>query len=82
MTTSLLPAGTNATDLAKQIELLRVGEFHFDRMPREETWRAAHALVGAGLLKSWESGSHAAQYTALNFRITDLGRAALESIEP
>lgn len=62
----------------KQIELLRVGQFYFDRAPRQETWDAAHALVTAGLMEMRESGSDAAQYTALNFSITDAGRAALE----
>lgn len=63
----------------KQIELLRVGRFYFDRAPRPETWNAAHALVRAGLMTMRESGSDEAQYTALNFSITDAGRSALEA---
>jgi hypothetical protein len=32
------------------------------------------------LAESWESGSDEAQYTALNFRVTDRGRLALLSV--
>lgn len=71
--------GPNLAITAKQRELLQVGRFHFDRAPRQETWDAAHALVKAGLMEMRESGSDAAQYTALNFSITDAGRAALEN---
>src|SRR4051812_16973159 len=78
--TTLLPVGINKEDLELQVEVLQAGEFHFDHMPRSETWRAAKALVDAGLVNYWESGSDEAQYTAMNFRITDEGRAALRSV--
>jgi hypothetical protein len=79
--TAILPAGFNQEDLALQIEMLKAGTFHFDHMPKRETWRAAKALVEAGLVDCWETGSDKAQYTAMNFLITAEGRAALKSVE-
>lgn len=79
----VVPATVNSPDYHKQVELLRAAAdtgFHFDHFPRVETWRASKALVDAGLLDCWESGSDEAQYTAMNFRITDLGREALRSV--
>jgi aryl-alcohol dehydrogenase-like predicted oxidoreductase len=76
-----LPNGLNQEDLSLQIDMLLAGVFHFDRTPRQETWKAAAALVRAGLVETWETGSDEMQYTCTNFRITDLGRKALKSVQ-
>lgn len=69
-------------DLAEQVRLLRAGLFHIDGWcrPRPETMRAIRSLLDAQLLRSWESGGDTAQYTVVNFEITDLGREALRSV--
>lgn len=78
--TALTEYGLNVDDFELQVDMLKAGEFHFDRVPRAATSRAADALVKAGLVTTWESGSDEAQYTAINFRITELGRQALKSV--
>jgi hypothetical protein len=81
---ALLPVGADQGNLPKQIELLRTARdhqgFHFDHYPKHETMKATGDLVSAGLLDCRESGNDTAQYTALNFKITGLGREALRSI--
>lgn len=79
---NVLPAGVNAKDFTRQIKLLKIGEFCFlGRWPRPEVVDATAALVDAGLLKCWETGSDKEQYTCLNFRRTEKGDEALRQLQ-
>ncbi len=56
-------------------EMLQAEKFHVDGWTSERGRKAAAELKEAGYLKSFVNQE--SQYTAINFNITDAGRAAL-----
>jgi hypothetical protein len=65
---------------ALEEELLNAGEFYLDGWTNPKSLEAAGRLVNLGFLQMFESGSDEAQYTALNFSITENGKLALKSL--
>jgi hypothetical protein len=60
-----------------QRRMLEAGEFHVDGWTSLAGQSAATELLALGLVTSFEGGD--SQYTAINYTITDAGRAALLS---
>lgn len=60
-------------------QMLDAGEFSIDGWTSQRGREHAAELEQAGYVTSFVSGSDEAQYTAVNYTITDAGRAALTS---
>ena len=62
-----------------QRRMLGSCQFHIDGWCSERAKRDADNLLDRGLVTCFEGGSRDAQYTSLNYTITDAGRAALDA---
>ena len=70
---------TQDSDLSdRQVEMLEAGEFHVDGWCGTASLYDADDLEKRGYVTCFESGSDEAQYTALNYTVTEAGIARRE----